>query len=321
MSGILQALFLGGGLAAPVNVSLPTITGSPLVGYSLTCSTGSWSGLPSPTITYQWQFSNDGVSGWSNITSATLDHYNIIDSYLNCYLRCNVTATNSVGASSSLTAATTIVQQLPFTYYGNEPVLSGGNSINTQIGDVLSCTQGTWQGTPAPYYITYQWKYGSANINGATSNTYTVGDLPGFKITCAVTAQSTIGTGVSTSNASNGYVGGPVNTSDVTIMPKAADLMTPGRNLYKESPGSWIGANGSYTFTSVWKSNSIVRSTTSWSATITNPSQIASSISSNAQNYVIQSSDVGYYIYWEVTVSGNNGSDVSSAISQYPAIA
>jgi hypothetical protein len=66
------------------------------------------------------------------------------------------------------------------------PVISG--TLN--YGNVLTCSDGTWTGTPAPTY-TYQWQKNGTNISGQTASTYTTvfGDV-GATITCEVTGSN-----------------------------------------------------------------------------------------------------------------------------------
>jgi hypothetical protein len=79
------------------------------------------------------------------------------------------------------------------------PVISGTNNI----GQVLTTTDGTWTGTPAPTFA-YQWFRGAAAISGQTATTYTIQsqDLhpTAQAITCQVTATNASGTAVATSN-------------------------------------------------------------------------------------------------------------------------
>jgi hypothetical protein len=66
------------------------------------------------------------------------------------------------------------------------PVISG----TLDYGNVLTCSDGTWTGTPAPTY-TYQWQKNGTNISGQTASTYTsvFGDV-GATITCEVTGSN-----------------------------------------------------------------------------------------------------------------------------------
>ena len=46
---------VGGAGTLPLNLSLPTVTGSAIVDQTLSSTPGTWSGTPTPTQTYQWQ--------------------------------------------------------------------------------------------------------------------------------------------------------------------------------------------------------------------------------------------------------------------------
>jgi hypothetical protein len=68
------------------------------------------------------------------------------------------------------------------------PVISG----TLRVGETLSCTTGTWEGT-LPLSYTYQWKRDGSNISLATNSTYilTLSDI-GTAITCNVTATNEV---------------------------------------------------------------------------------------------------------------------------------
>lgn len=96
------------GNSAPVNTVAPVVSGTELVGETLSCTEGTWTGTPTPTYTYQWQVSDDGVGGWSNIGGATSNSYVLQSAEEGKYVRCAVTATNlvdSVTANSNVTGA------------------------------------------------------------------------------------------------------------------------------------------------------------------------------------------------------------------------
>ncbi len=101
-------------LFGPVNTVAPVVSGTETVGQTLTCTTGTWTGLPVITYTYQWQ--NDGGTGtWANISGATSSTYGLQASDAGDDIRCIVTALvgpaldpdafGSVSATSNVTGA------------------------------------------------------------------------------------------------------------------------------------------------------------------------------------------------------------------------
>ena len=94
-------------VSAPVNSSLPMISGSVFVGQTLHASTGVWSGAPSG-FTYQWTRCNSNGSSCSSISGATGQTYGIGVVDRGTALRVNVTATNANGTASATSAASRI---------------------------------------------------------------------------------------------------------------------------------------------------------------------------------------------------------------------
>ena len=103
MSGILLAFSGGSYGSPPANTVAPAVTGTAQVRQTLSCSTGTWNGVPTPTFTYQWQ------SNSSNISGATSSTYQIIDDYVGTVMRCVVTATNPISTASANSNATSSV--------------------------------------------------------------------------------------------------------------------------------------------------------------------------------------------------------------------
>lgn len=85
--------------AAPVNTVVPAITGSGVVGVQLTCSTGTWTGIPTPTFTYEW-FEEAGATDVSIGTGNTLTPGGGLTGDA---VYCRVTATNSQGVATAVT--------------------------------------------------------------------------------------------------------------------------------------------------------------------------------------------------------------------------
>ena len=71
-----QLLVIPEGSTAPVIVTLPTIAGTEKVWYTLAAIAGDVTGSPTPTRTWQWQRSSNGVD-WVDITGATTTTYTL----------------------------------------------------------------------------------------------------------------------------------------------------------------------------------------------------------------------------------------------------
>lgn len=96
----------------PTNSVAPSISGTTTNGQTLTASRGTWSGYPTPTYAYRWKRATSAAGVYSNITGATSLTYTLTDDDIDAYLKFEVTATNSSGASSALSAATAKVADM-----------------------------------------------------------------------------------------------------------------------------------------------------------------------------------------------------------------
>jgi hypothetical protein len=104
------------------------------------------------------------------------------------------------------------------------------------VGNVLSCTTGTWTGT-APITYAYVWKNDGTPIGGATASTYTTvsGDV-GHSVTCAVAATNSVGSASATSNGTTVAGIAPVNT----VAPVASGATIVG-SVLSTTDGTWTG--------------------------------------------------------------------------------
>lgn len=114
------------------------------------------------------------------------------------------------------------------------PVVSGTGIV----GELLTCSSGTWGGYPPPTF-TYQWQLNSVNISGATTDSYTpvVGDTGG-SIRCVVTATNSSGSVSANSNAVTivNYTA-PVNTVAPALSPTSGILGV----TISCTTGTWTG--------------------------------------------------------------------------------
>ena len=175
-------------VGAPYNTVAPAISGALRVGVAQTVTTGTWSG--SPTYTYQWQTSSDGIA-WANVSGATSSSYTPTYTIANLKLRAVVSATNAVDTA---TAVSQIVQGFLAPIATAIPAISG----TVQSGQTLTTGDGTWPSTSSGY--TYAWHKSSdggvtwTNIGGATASTYVLvaGDV-GYQIRSQVTVTTNAG--------------------------------------------------------------------------------------------------------------------------------
>jgi hypothetical protein len=114
--------------AAPVNVAIPIIFGSPIVNLTIVTTNGTWTGYPSPTFAYQWK--RDGL----DIVGETGSSYVVQLADVGEDITVTVTATNSQG-SASATSDPVVGQAAPTTpnnlTWGtnNELVWGSGNAL------------------------------------------------------------------------------------------------------------------------------------------------------------------------------------------------
>ena len=265
----------------PVNTAVPVISGSTVVGDTLTSSTGTWTNSPT-SYTYQW---NEGGTAISGATSST---YVLVSSEVGDTITVTVTASNSLGSGS------------PATSNSVGPVTSGAPantalptiSGTAQVGDTLTASTGTWTNSPTSY--SYQWNAGGTAISGATSSTYTLisGEV-GNTITVTVTATNSSGSTSATSSAVGPVTasGAPVNTALPTISgtTQVGDILTA-------STGTWTNSPTSYSY--------------QWNEDGTAISGATSS------SYTLVSGEVGDTITVTVTATNSSGSTpaTSSAV-------
>jgi microcystin-dependent protein len=223
----------------PVNTSVPTVGGTPQDSQLLTAGAGTWQYSPT-SYTYQWQYSTNGGSTWSNINGATNNTYTVpYSTYDGDKLRAQVTATNGAGSTVANSAATTVVVPVAPSNTA-APAVSG----TAQVGQVLSSNTGSWNGTPTITY-SYHWQTsangssGWTNISSATSATYTAESTDaGNYLRVEVTA---------TNGAGSTFVDSAATGQVLSAIPVGAVIPYAGQTPV---PTGWALADGSCGYTS-----------------------------------------------------------------------
>ena len=160
--------------AALTSTPAPTVSGSLLVGSTLTAVPGAWAPAP-VTFTYQWLRDGAPVAGRTAatyvLTNADAGHVLTVTVR---GAKAGYTAVARTSADTAMVGGGTLT--------GVIPTISG----LTTVDSVLTAKPGAW--APAPVELAYQWKRDSVDIPGATASTYTVSiDDLGKKLTVVVT--------------------------------------------------------------------------------------------------------------------------------------
>ncbi|MBO9555991.1 hypothetical protein [Cellulomonas sp.] len=140
-----------------LTAATPTISGTKVVGSTLTAAPGTWGPAP-VTLRYQWYRSGTAISG------ATASTYTLTTTDMGATLTVKVTGSKSGFTTASKTSAATsaILGKLTTA----TPTISGTRTV----GSTLTAKPGTWG--PSPVTFTYQWYRSGTAISGATASTY-----------------------------------------------------------------------------------------------------------------------------------------------------
>jgi hypothetical protein len=172
---------------APANLSAPAISGSLVVGQTISVSTGTWTNSPT---SFSRQWTRNGI----DIPGANGNTYNLLAIDEGTTIGAKVRATNASGNSAYVAATGGGVvdgEEIPsddFPVNVTAPTISG----SFIYGEELSVNNGSWDVIPTMYE--YRWTRASNPILNADQNTYTPiqGDTD-YVIGCEVRAGNSAG--------------------------------------------------------------------------------------------------------------------------------
>jgi hypothetical protein len=198
--------------ATPVNTQLPVISGTTAQGYTLSVSTGTWTG-GALTYTYAWGQCDATGQNCGVINGATASTYTLTAANVGHEIQVKVFAHNSAGSTTAKSQPTAVVTACPAGQTGSPPncatphgggstapVNNGAPTVSGRaiVGGTLNGTTGKWSGT-APNF-TYAWGECNAHgtqcspVRGATGPTYRVTKVDvGHTIVLKVTATNSAG--------------------------------------------------------------------------------------------------------------------------------
>jgi Tol biopolymer transport system component len=231
------------GTPAPLDASLPSISGVGEVGEPLSANSGIWSGEGAVSFSYQWRRCNEAGEECSDISGATHETYVPSEADTGKTARVVVTADDPSGSASATSAASAPISATPMAPTDLfAPAVEGALTE----GDTLTAAPGTWYGSE-PISYAYQWQRCDeegeecANISGATGETHALAEAD-VNSTIRVIVTATNSAGSESAESSTG------ETVDAPGPPAASDKGPAirgegqvGQHLFAEN-GSWTGS-------------------------------------------------------------------------------
>ena len=296
----------GGGGSPPVNTVAPAISGSTVSGQVLSVSNGSWTGSPAPGFSYQWQRCDGAGANCVAVGGAVGQSYTLVAADVGHTMRAVVTGSNTAGSSAATSAQTVVVTGPPSPPVNTvAPAISG----STVSGQVLSVSNGSWSGSPAPGF-SYEWQRcdgAGANcvaVGGAVGQSYTlVAADVGHTMRAVVTGSNTAGSSAATS-AQTVVVTGPPSPPVNTVAPAISGSTVSGQVL-SVSNGSWSGSPAPG-FSYQWQR---------CDGAGANCVAVGGAV---GQSYTLVAADVGHTMRAVVTGSNSAGSSAASSVQTGP---
>jgi hypothetical protein len=222
--------------SGPANTVPPSISGTPTVGQTLTCNTGTWTGQATITYDVVWRRGPTSIG-----TSAT---YVPVAADVGTSLVCTVVATNGLGTAAASSPPVTVVSTAKPA--NTDLPTTTGSGI---VGTALTCTTGTWTGAGITY--SYAWTRNGVAIPDTASESYIVlSEDVSDTLACIVTAAN--GNGSTAATSATRMIAGPSGHAPVNaVPPTVSGTALTGQTLTCD-PGTWTG-DPTITYVAVWQ--------------------------------------------------------------------
>jgi hypothetical protein len=234
-------------LTAPVAMTPPAISGSPIEGQLLSTSNGSWSGTPT-AFEYQWEDCNTVGAACAAIGAATSSSYRLAARDVGYSLRVIVKASNAAGSADTSSDHTATVTPPPPAPANSAPPSVSGVA---EEGQTLSASTGEWTGSPTSYR--YQWEHCNASgkscsdVFGATSASYElVSSDVGHTMRVVVTAENASGSTSASSSQTAVVLAGAATGPQIYVAQTGAGDQSGEGSCSNAHPLSWLRADGNW---------------------------------------------------------------------------
>ena len=189
----------------------PTIEGFASDGRTFAADPGEWEGHSPIEFAYQWQRCNEEGEACTNITEAVSSKYLTTTEDLGHEIRVKVTASNSSGNASEVSATSA-----PIASAGPKNISAPSASGGVRPGAQLEASDGEWSGS-GPIEFAYQWQ--RCDEEGEACEDIEGEEGPKYTLT-AEDARNTVRVVVSATNSLDTEA---VSSDPTTILPKLSE--------------------------------------------------------------------------------------------------
>jgi hypothetical protein len=262
----------GATVATPVGA---TVTGTPEVGGTLTCTPGAWQG--EPAFAFRWLRNDTQIAG------AESPEYTLVDADASAVVQCELVASNAGG--------TAIGDSLPVLVDGAPPLAGAPPTISgtPEVGQTLTCDPGAWAGNPT---FAYRWLRNGAEIligAGAAPSRAVVAADAGKTLQCRVTATNADAKVMATSDRVVVPAAPATDPPQQSAPGSLSGIAAVGQTLTCD-PGTW---SGSPTFAYKWLRDGAL---------------IAGA---GASSYALQEADAGAAVQCQVSATNAGGTTLA----------
>jgi hypothetical protein len=279
---------------APVLEEPPLSSGTGLVGYQLSATTGTWSAEGPLTYSYQWEQCNPLGGGCATISGATDASYTLVGADLEKEIRVLVSAKDEGGTSVAASQPIGEIRQATLANV-TAPSVSGSPTF----GRALSADPGIWTADGSIAY-TYRWErcdeHGEecSTIEGAEDPSYTPGEADvGQTVKVVVTTTGPEGSAEAASAVTPAIASEPIAPENA-IAPSIEGEPVSGETL-TALQGSWLSTEAiSYTY--------------QWQTCNEEGEECADIEGATSSTYLLAEGDVGLTIRVVLTATNSLGS-------------
>jgi acid phosphatase type 7 len=292
----------------PVNTALPSISGSVVVGQTLTAAPGSWTNSPTG-YSYQWLQCDSSGANCVAISGATASTYVLQRADLGKTVRVSVTASNDAGSSAPATSNQTVKVAGTLPQNTSPPTFSPTSGLASGVTTVTVASNGSWSGVPTPTQWAYQWQSCTSPTDGSTCSAIAGATASSYALTAAQVG-SYIRLGVRATNVCSSGCGStwaystesgepvvdsaPTNTAAPTISgsAQAGQILTA-------TTGSWTNYPTGYAY--------------QWRRCDTAGSNCSDITGATSAAYAVGQADVGATLRVRVTATNGIGSGTADS--------